>query len=322
MSNILIAGGSGYIGTLLSEKLLKSNHNFSIVDLMWFGNNFSESPKIIKKDILDLSQDDLKNFDTVVFMAGLSNDPMANFNPAMNFVQNISAPTYLAYISKKAGVNRFVYACSCSIYGYTKDTEISEDLESTQYPSVTNHPYGISKKVGELGILGLTDENFRPISLRKGTIGGWSPRMRFDLVINAMTKSALTTGKIIVSNPDIWRPIIDVRDVVDAYLLAINSELSIHGPFNILEDNYNLKQIATEIQKTLNSNKIKCEIVYDNIDDVRNYKASNKKANDILNFSPKYKIKDTVNNLLENITDNFNFNNPNYYNIEIFKKLL
>jgi len=83
-----------------------------------------------------------------------------------------------------------------------------------------------------------------------------------------------------------------------------------------------LKQIATEIQKTLNSNKIKCEIVYDNIDDVRNYKASNKKANDILNFSPKYKIKDTVNNLLENITDNFNFNNPNYYNIEIFKKLL
>jgi len=322
MSNILIAGGSGYIGTLLSEKLQNSNHNYSILDLMWFGNNFSKSPNIIKKDILEITEDDLTNFDTVVFMAGLSNDPMANFNPAMNFVQNISAPTYLSYISKKAGINRFVYACSCSIYGYTKDKEISEEMESTQYPSITNHPYGISKKVGELGILGLTDDNFRPISLRKGTIGGWSPRMRFDLVINAMTKSALTTRKIKVTNPDIWRPIVDVRDVVDAYILAINSELSIHGAFNILEDNYNLRQIATEIQKTLLSNNIECEIIYDNIDDVRNYKASNKKAKNILKFSPKYKIKDTVENLLENIPAKFNFDNPNYYNIEIFKKLL
>ena len=322
MSNILIAGGSGYIGTLLSEKLENSNHNVSILDLMWFGNNFSNSPHIIKKDILKISENDIAEYDTVIFMAGLSNDPMANFSPSMNFVQNISAPTYLAYISKKVGVKRFVYACSCSIYGYTKDQEISEDMDSTQYPSITTHPYGISKKIGELGILGLKDDDFSPISLRKGTIGGWSPRMRFDLVINAMTKSAITTGKINVSNPDIWRPIVDVRDVVDAYILAIEADRSINGAFNIVENNYNLKEIAKEIQKTLSVNGINCDIVYNNIEDVRNYKASNNKAKTILGFNPKFKIKDTVKYLINNIPNNFNFENPNYYNIEIFKKIL
>ena len=98
MSNILIAGGSGYIGTLLVDKLSETSHNFTVLDLMWFGNNFKKSPKIIKKDILTITEEELYAYDTVIFMAGLSNDPMANFSPSMNFVQNTSTPLYLAYL--------------------------------------------------------------------------------------------------------------------------------------------------------------------------------------------------------------------------------
>tara|TARA_B100001750_G_scaffold223538_1_gene213867 strand:+ start:549 stop:1517 length:969 start_codon:yes stop_codon:yes gene_type:complete len=322
MSNILIAGGSGYIGTLLVDKLSETSHNFTVLDLMWFGNNFKKSPKIIKKDILTITEEELYAYDTVIFMAGLSNDPMANFSPSMNFVQNTSTPLYLAYLSRKSNIKKFIYACSCSIYGFTNDKEISEEMQLTEYPSITTHPYGISKKTGEIGILGLEDDNFKPISLRKGTIGGWSPRMRFDLVVNAMTKSAITTGKINVSNPNIWRPIVDVRDVVDAYILAIESKESVSGAFNILENNYNLKEIAIEINNTLKTYGIKSEIIYNNIEDVRNYKASNKKAKQILGFNPKFKIKDTVENLLHNISKDFDFENSNYYNIEVFKKIL
>ena len=163
-----------------------------------------------------MTKEEISKYDVIVFMAGLSNDPMANFSPKTNFIENSAVPTYLAFLSKEAGVSRFIYASSCSVYGFTNDKIMTED--SLPKP---DYPYGISKLQAEYSIMQMEDNNFRPISLRKGTIGGWSDRMRFDLVVNTMTKCALSEGKIVVNNPELWRPLIDIRDVVQAYEKAI-----------------------------------------------------------------------------------------------------
>ena len=115
----------------------------------------------------------------------------------------------MAFITKKAGISRFIYASTCSVYGFTDNEVMTEHS-----PVSPQYPYGISKLQAEYSIMNMKDNNFRPISLRKGTVGGWSPRMRFDLVVNTMTKCALTEKKIIVHNPNLWRPLVDIRDVV------------------------------------------------------------------------------------------------------------
>ena len=199
---ILLAGGCGYVGTMLYQNLKEKNHDVTIVDLQWFGNQ-TDCTKIIKKDIFKLKQEELVGYECVVFIAGLSNDPMADFSPSENFIQNSACPSYLAYISKKAGVKKFIYASSCSVYGFSDDRfSIEED------PTFTQHPYGISKLQGEQGVLQIADKNFKVIALRKGTVCGYSPRMRLDLVLNIMFKHAVTINTVTVNNPMIWRPIL------------------------------------------------------------------------------------------------------------------
>ena len=232
MKKILLAGGAGYIGTLLTSELANRGHSVTVIDNMWFGDHIESSNKIIKSklDISNLQSSFLGNFDCVVFLAGLSNDPMADYSPKMNFVENTAVPINLAYLCKRAGVKRFVFASTCSVYGYTDDKLIDEDSKTLK----PHFPYGISKLAAETAILNLEDSNFRPIALRKGTVGGWSPRMRFDLVVNAMTKSALTRGVITVNNPNIWRPLVDIKDVVKSYVRSVECDINITGIFNDL----------------------------------------------------------------------------------------
>ena len=206
---VLVAGGGGYVGTRLCNEMANEGHQITAVDLFWFGNHLNSNVRAVKKDLIDLTRDEVSGYDAVVFLAGLSNDPMANFSPKRNFIENAAAPSYLSFISKEVGIPRFVYASSCSVYGFTDNKVMTEDSQvKPQYP------YGISKLQAEYSLMNLQDESFRPISMRKGTVGGWSPRMRFDLVVNTMTKFALTQGKIVVHNPNLWRPLIDIRDVV------------------------------------------------------------------------------------------------------------
>jgi len=142
----------------------------------------------------------------------------------MNFTFNGALPSYLAYMAKLAGVRRIVYASSCSVYGYTVNELYDEDA-----PVTCSYPYGISKLQGERGVLQMQDKDFSVIALRKGTVSGYSPRMRFDLIINTMYKCCVLDGKITVNNASIWRPILDIRDAVSAYLRAIQSDYSLSG---------------------------------------------------------------------------------------------
>ncbi len=147
---ILIAGGAGYVGSKLVPYLMERGYEVEVIDLLWFGNHLPANVKVTQKDLFTCTEDDFKGIDQVIFLAGLSNDPMAEFNPSMNFVHNGSLPSYLAYLARKAGVKRFIFGSSCSVYGYTVDELYDEDA-----PVSCGYPYGISKLQGERGVLHL-----------------------------------------------------------------------------------------------------------------------------------------------------------------------
>src|SRR6201992_968602 len=215
---ILVAGGAGYVGSTLIPKLLERGYDVDVVDLFWFGNALPAEVRIINRDLFDLQANDLKEYDQVIFLAGLSNDPMAEFSPSKNFIFNAAAPAYLAYTAKNAKVKRYVYASSCSVYGYTEDKLFDETR-----PVSSNYPYGISKLQGEQAAMPLASKDFSVIALRKGTVSGYSPRMRFDLIINTMFKNAVREHTITVNNPSIWRPILAIEDAATAYTRAIEA---------------------------------------------------------------------------------------------------
>ena len=316
MKKILVAGGAGYIGTLLSSELIERGYQVHVVDQLWFGNHFKTNIPVEQRNMMELDIADLEGFDCVVFLGGLSNDPMAKYNPSMNFVENSAVPSYLAFAAKEAGVHRFVYASTCSVYGYTANQLLDEDSNSIS----PQYPYGISKLAAERSIMNLQDKNFRPIALRKGTVGGWSPRMRFDLVVNAMTKTALTQEKIIVNNPSIWRPLVDIRDVVAAYVRSIESNLDVSGIYNISEDNYTIGRLADLVKDTLIENGHKVTIETRNVQDFRNYKVMNTKAQAELDFKPRYTPQDSVRSILKNVQNNVDLSDKKYYNIQVFKE--
>ncbi len=317
MKKILLAGGAGYIGTELTKRLLKLDYDITVLDDLWFGNNLNEKIKLIKKDIFQITHKELVDFDIVVFLAGVSNDPMAEFSPSENFIQNAACPAYLSYESKRAGVKRFIYASSCSVYGYTID-----ELYNESSPTTCSYPYGISKLQGENGVMQLADASFSVISLRQGTVCGYSDRMRFDLVVNTMFKNALLHNEITVNNPSIWRPIFHIQDACSAYIRAIQAPDNISGIFNVASDNYTLGQIGDIVSvemSRLTNKDIKVHI--NDVKDFRNYKVSIQNAKLALGFTPIYTVKDIINDLYQNKDKFLNLEDERYYNIKVFKSL-
>jgi len=297
--------------------LLELDYDVTVIDGLWFGNNLPSAVKLIQKDIFELKTEDYKGFESVVFLGGVSNDPMAEFNPAENFVQNAAAPSFAAFLAKAAGVKKFVYASSCSVYGFANEKFFTEvDEISCAYP------YGISKLQGEQGVLSIADDNFNVISLRQGTVCGFSERMRFDLVINSMFKDAITKKVIYISNPNIWRPILHIEDTCSAFIRAIQVTGVKKEIFNIATENTVLGQLAeivkTEIEKLAG---ISVVIEDRNIQDFRNYRVSIDKAYRILGYKPTHTLVDVVKNIYENMDKIADFENEAYYNIQVFKKL-
>ena len=314
---ILIAGGAGYIGSVLIPKLLERGYEVSVIDLFWFGNHLPPQVGIVHKDIFDLQAGDVRGFDQVIFLAGLSNDPMAEFSPSKNFIFNAAAPAFLAYLAKVAGVKRFIYAGSCSVYGYT----VNELYDETQ-PAVSNYPYGISKLQGEQGAMQLQDKDFSVIAFRQGTVSGYSPRMRLDLVVNTMFKSALAGKTISVNNPAIWRPILAIQDAASAYIRAIEANEGISGIFNIASGNYTVGELGDLVQAGLKAHlQAEVQLQIKHVQDFRNYKVSIDKARKVLSFHPKHDVESIVKDLVDNLPKFRDFDNPAYYNIQVFKAL-
>jgi nucleoside-diphosphate-sugar epimerase len=220
-----------------------------------FGDGIVDIPSI-RKDVRDVELDDLKGFDAVLHLAGLSNDPLGDLNPQLTYEINHLASVRLAELAKQAGVERFIFSSSCSNYGAGGEDMLNEE---SAFNPVT--PYGESKVRVEQDVAKLADNRFCPTFLRNATAFGVSPRLRFDLVLNNLTAWAYATGRVFIkSDGTPWRPIVHIEDISRAFLAVLEAPVDlIHNEaFNVgrNEDNYRVRELAEIVKETVPGTEI------------------------------------------------------------------
>ncbi|MDA3030269.1 MAG: SDR family oxidoreductase [Actinomycetota bacterium] len=314
---VLVIGGAGYVGSRLVAHLSQNKFKTEVFDTFWFGNFLPNHVKIKKIDALNLTEEELLGFESVIFLAGVSNDPMAEFSPRLNFIGNLSTPIHVALMCKRVGVKRFVFASSCSVYGYTPNQNMTE-----QDNALTETPYGLSKLASEKALMNLASNNFSVICLRKGTISGYSPRLRFDLLLNTMYKSAFTTGVIQVNDGEVWRPLLGISDAINAYTIVLQLEDGVSGVYNIASGNYTIGELALNTQQFfLETFKKRVSIRHNGFSDIRNYRVDLAKSKTEINFAPVDNPFSILSELQIGTKDIKDYDFAGYYNIKVFKNL-
>jgi nucleoside-diphosphate-sugar epimerase len=258
---ILLTGHNGYIGTVMGPYLQAAGLEIVGLDSNLFaGCSFGSSRGVIPaltKDVREVEPDDLHGFDAVVHLAGISNDPVGDLNPDLTYDINHRASVRLAALAREAGVGRFVFASSCSLYG-TADTELML-TESADFNPVT--AYGESKVLVEKDVSLLADDGFSPTFMRNATVYGVSPRLRVDLVVNNLVGYAYLTGEVLImSDGTPWRPLVHVEDVARAFLAVLKAPReAIHNQaFNVgsNEENYQIRDVASIVEDTVPNSKV------------------------------------------------------------------
>jgi nucleoside-diphosphate-sugar epimerase len=260
---ILVTGHNGYIGSVMVPMLQAAGHEVTGLDTGFFepcilgGQAVPEIP-CIRKDLRDVELADLEGFETVIHLAGLSNDPLGNLDSSLTFDINDAASIRFARLAKQAGVRRFLFSSSCSTYGAAGDDFLDE---SAEFSPVT--PYAMSKVRLEQQLGELADADFSPVYLRNATAYGVSPRLRVDLVLNNLVGWALTTGRIhLMSDGTPWRPLVHIEDISRAFLAALDAPRdAIHDQaFNVgrTSENYRISELAEIVAETVPG----CRITY------------------------------------------------------------
>ena len=254
---VLVTGHLGYIGTILTPMLLSRGHEVVGMDSDLYerctfgdGGAIADVPNI-RKDIRDARVEDVRGFGAVLHLAGLSNDPLGDFNPELTYDINHRASVRLAEMAREAGVGRFVFSSSCSNYGAGGEGVLDERAALNP---VT--PYGESKVMVERDVGAMADDRFSPVFLRNATAYGVSARLRFDLVLNNLTAWAYTTGKVMIkSDGSPWRPIVHIEDIARAFVAVLEAPRErVHGEtFNVgaTEENYRVREIAAIVGETV-----------------------------------------------------------------------
>jgi nucleoside-diphosphate-sugar epimerase len=316
----MITGGAGYVGCCLVPHLLEHGHQVGVIDKLVFGDDglsdYLEQIELRVKDIRKTSASDYAGYDAVVHLAGLSNDPTAEFSPEANVSINRDGAEHVARMARDAGVKRFVFASSCSIY-YTLTPD---DVERTEeYPVDPQAPYSKAKREAEIALLELASEDFSPVCLRKGTVYGQSGRMRYDLVLNTFTKDAFDRRTLTVHcGGRMWRPILSLQDAVRAYRLALEAPREkIHGQIvNILSDNSPVIKLARDVRRVVEgSYGAKLDLNIQEVGTTRSYRVAGWKAVDVLGFEPKSNIGDEVQAMWDSLERGVDYAQPHYYNI-------
>jgi nucleoside-diphosphate-sugar epimerase len=287
---------------------------------MIFGDHGLEGVRdcieIRQMDVRSALPHDLVGFDAVLHLAGLSNDPTAEFNPQANRLVNFEATVRLGRMARDAGVQRFVFASSCSVY-YTELADGHERDET--YPVDPKSPYSWSKLQAEIGLLELACSSFSPVILRKGTVFGSSPRMRYDLVVNTFTRDAYTKRRLNVqAGGRMWRPLLHIDDAVDAYRNVLTADReAVHGQvFNVLSGNYKVLAIAHEVRRALEERLgIALEVDVLSVGVSRSYRATGRKLKESLGVNLCRGIRDAVHEMWEVAASTNDLDNPIYCNI-------
>jgi nucleoside-diphosphate-sugar epimerase len=259
---VLVTGADGYIGAILTPLLLERGHQVTGLDAGfyrdgWLYEDGRRRPETVTKDIRDITRSELEGFDAIVHLAELSNDPLAQHDPRITYDINHKGSVVLARNAKAAGVPRFVYTSSCSIYGAAADGGFRSE-DSAPNPQTA---YADCKALVERDVGALADDAFSPVFLRNATAYGPSPRMRFDIVLNDLCGHAWTAGEVkVLSDGTPWRPLVHVDDIGQAIALALEAPRdAVHGQiFNVGDDaqNYTVREIAEIVHACFAGSKL------------------------------------------------------------------
>lgn len=258
---VLVTGHNGYIGSVLAPFMAAAGHDVVGLDTYLFEHcTFGQDAEPIESmrlDLRDVRATDLAGFDAIMHLAALSNDPLGNVNPQCTYDINHLASVHLARMAKEAGVPRFLFASSCSLYGVAGDELLTEDAA---FNPIT--PYGESKVRVERDVSALADDTFSPTFLRNATAYGLSPRLRADVVVNNLVGAAYTTGEILIqSDGSPWRPLVHIEDISRAFLCVLQAPLDLvhNQAFNVgrTEENYRVRELAQMVCEVVPGSRVR-----------------------------------------------------------------
>lgn len=323
---ILLTGGAGYVGSLLTPKLLEEGYHVTVIDLFIYGDDVLDACKdhtnlkIFKGDIRNRSLllDALTNCDTVIHLACISNDPSFELNPQLGKSINYDASIELINLSKKMGIKSFIYASSSSVYGIKHCKNVTEDLLLEPLTDYSKY-----KAKVETYLLEEASNDFSVTIIRPATVCGYSPRLRLDLTVNILTNHAINKGHITVFGGSQMRPNINIKDMVELYsfILRQPKEKIYKKIYNVGYENFTVKELADQVNETLGGN---IPIKIEPTDDLRSYHISSEKIRRELGFSPKYSLKEAVLSLKDAFMAGLipePMTNSRYYNIKRMQEL-
>jgi nucleoside-diphosphate-sugar epimerase len=291
---VLVTGHTGYIGSIMCRLLADAGHDVVGLDNFMFeectfGPGVEPVPAI-RKDVRDVELEDLEGFDAICHLAGISNDPVGDLAPEVTYGINHQASVRLARLAAMAGVTRFIFSSSCSIYGASPGGWVDEESEVNP---VT--PYGWSKILVERDVARMATEDFSPVFLRNATAYGLSARLRADLVVNNMVGYAVTQGRVLMkSDGTPWRPLVHIEDISRAFLAMIEAPREkIHNQvLNVgaTAENYQIRDVASIVEEVVPGAHF--EMATEAGPDIRNYRVDCSKINDLVPaFQPQWTVR-------------------------------
>jgi nucleoside-diphosphate-sugar epimerase len=328
--SVLVTGGAGYCGSLLVPQLLARGYRVTIYDIMFFGDHFlpRDNPNltIVKGDIRDaeLLAQTAKGHDAFVSLACISNDASFELDEKLSTSVNLEAFEPMVLAAKNAGIKRFVYASSSSVYGVSDKPDVTED-----HPLMPLTLYNKYKGLCEPLLRKHTDDKFVGVVFRPATVCGYAPRQRFDLSVNILTNHAVNANKITVFGGSQLRPNLHVRDycdVVEVFLTAPSEKIQ-NEIFNVGTQNLSLMQIAHLVRDVVSREfpeKGRVEIVTTPSDDLRSYHINSDKIKRVLGFAPSHSIEEAVHDLCQAFRDGRlpnSMDDDQYFNVRRLKRL-
>jgi nucleoside-diphosphate-sugar epimerase len=328
MGRVLVTAHEGYIGPIVTPLLQAAGHEVVGLDSGLFREcAIAPVPAVptIRKDLRDVEAADLAGFDAIVHLAALSNDPLGDLNPALTYDINHLATVRLAVLAKSAGVARFLYASTCSVYGAAGESYLDE---GSPFNPVT--PYAVSKMRSEQDLTRLADERFSPVYLRAATAYGASPLLRFDLVVNNLVAWAAATGRVFLKSLGTsWRPLAHIEDIAAAYVALLDAPRAVvhNQAFNVgrTTENYRISDVAELVRQTVPGTRV--EFADHAEADLRNYRVScDRLAREVPAWRPRWTVAEGARQVYAAIRDSGlssqDFEGPRYSRIAYIRQLI